>query len=108
MWQKAHTLVLDVYRFSATFPDHETYGLRAQLRRAAVSIPANIAEGFKRNTPADKARIMNIAQASLEEVRYYFLLVQDLNYGDPTGMRTRAEEVAKLLSAYCRKVRVAA
>jgi len=108
VWQKSHTLVLEVYRFSATFPAHETYGLRAQLRKAAVSVPANIAEGIKRQSPLDKARIMNIAEASLEEVRYYFLLAQDLGYGDTKPMLSRGEEVARLLSAYCRNVRASA
>ena len=61
VWQKAHHLVLAVYAFTAAFPKHEVYGLSAQLRRAAVSIPANIAEGFRRRGRADKARFMNMA-----------------------------------------------
>ncbi len=71
VWQKAHQLVLAVYRMSEGFPKSEVYGLTAQLRRATVSIPANIAEGFKKRTKADKARFLNIAQGSLEECRYY-------------------------------------
>ena len=65
VWQKAHQFVLGVYSFTAAFPKQETYGLSLQMRRAAVSIPANIAEGFRRRGKADKARYMNIAEGSL-------------------------------------------
>src|SRR5689334_13841040 len=58
VWRKAHQFVLDVYRLTATFPKSETYGLASQMRRAAVSIPANIAEGFKRRTRIEKARFL--------------------------------------------------
>ena len=78
VWKKAHTAVLETYKLSAQFPRHELYGLVAQIRRAAVSMPANIAEGFKRRGRADKARYFNIAQASLEETRYYTILSRDL------------------------------
>ena len=64
VWQKAHQFVLSTYRLSNNFPTNETYGLTSQIRRAAVSVPANIAEGFKKKTKPDKARYMNIAQAS--------------------------------------------
>jgi len=60
----------------------ETYGLSHQMRRAAVSIPANIAEGFRRRGKADKARFMNLAEESLEECRYYLIMAHDLGYGD--------------------------
>jgi four helix bundle protein len=65
VWQKAHQFVLGSYRFTESFPKSELYGLVSQLRRAAVSIPANIAEGFKKRGKADKARFMNVAQGSL-------------------------------------------
>ncbi len=86
VWQKAHRIVLSVYRMSERFPKHEIYGLTSQMRRAAVSIPANIAEGFKKRTKADKARLLNIAQGSLDECRYYLILIKDLNYGDSSGV----------------------
>lgn len=86
VWQKAHLFVLEVYKLSGHFPKSELYGLTSQLRRAAVSIPANIAEGFKKRGLADKVRFMNIAQGSLEECRYYLILVSDLNYGDTTKL----------------------
>ena len=71
VWQKAHQFVLGVYKHSKDFPKEETYGITSQLRRAAVSIAANIAEGFKKKGKPDKVRFMNIAQGSLEECRYY-------------------------------------
>jgi four helix bundle protein len=73
MWQKSHALTLRTYRLTTVFPKHETYGLSAQMRKAAVSVSANIAEGFSKRGRADKARFMNTAQGSLEELRYYFL-----------------------------------
>ena len=102
VWQKAHAFVLGVYRLSARFPSNETYGLSAQIRRAAVSVPANIAEGFKRRGRSDKARHMNIAESSLEEARYYLLLAKDLSYPDEPSLIAEAEEVARLLAAYSR------
>jgi four helix bundle protein len=64
-WQKAHQLVLSMYCFSNNFPKNEMYGLTSQTRRAVISIPANIAEGFKKKTRPDKVKYMNIAQGSL-------------------------------------------
>lgn len=78
VWEKAHGLVLSVYRHSESYPKSELYGLTSQMRRAAVSVPANIAEGFKKKTLPDKARFLNIAQGSLEECRYYLILAKDL------------------------------
>jgi four helix bundle protein len=100
VWQKAHQLVLEVYRYSATFPKTEIYGLASQLRRAAVSVPANIAEGFKRRHKPDKLRMLNIAQGSLEEARYYLILAVDLQYGPCDGLHKQGAEVASLLGAY--------
>ncbi len=84
VWQKAHQFVLSVYSFTGTFPRQETYALAVQMRRAAVSIPANIAEGFRKRSKPDKARFMNIAEGSLEESRYYLILAQDPGYGERT------------------------
>jgi four helix bundle protein len=102
VWQKAHQFVLSAYTYSKGFPDNERYGLTSQLRRAAVSIPANIAEGFKRKTKADKARMLNIAQGSLEECQYYLILSQDLGYGDTVQLKEQLDQVSKLLDAYIR------
>lgn len=100
VWQKAHNFALSVYQYSEGFPKTEIYGLVSQLRRAAVSIPANIAEGFKKKGKADKARFLNIAQGSLEECRYYLILAQDLKYGNTSELTLKLEEVSKLLEAY--------
>ena len=104
VWQKAHHFVLSVYRLSADFPKTETYGLTSQIRRAAVSVPANIAEGFKKRTLADKARFLNISQGSLEECRYYLILATDLDYGNTPVLMLQLEEVSKLLDAYVSKI----
>lgn len=104
VWQKAHKFVLSVYRHSESFPKNELYGLTSQIRRAAISVPANITEGFKKKTLPDKARYMNrymnIAQGSLEECRYYLILTKDLDYGDTSNINRQLEEVSKLLEAY--------
>ena len=100
VWQKAHSFVVEIYKATVHFPKAEMYGLTSQLRRAAVSIPANIAEGFKKTGKADKIRYYNIAQGSLEECRYYLLLAQDLCYRDTSKLSDRAEEISKLLDAY--------
>ena len=71
-----------------------------QMRRAAVSIPANIAEGFRRHGKAEKARYINIAEGSVEESRYYLILTQDLGYGDTAQPPASLEEVSRLLNAY--------
>jgi four helix bundle protein len=100
VWQKAHQFVLAVYRFSDNFPQKEVYVLGSQIKRAAISIAANIAEGFKRKTAPDKARFLNIAQGSVEECRYFLILAQDLGYGDKSSLMCQLEEVSKLLEAY--------
>jgi four helix bundle protein len=102
VWQKAHQFVLGVYPFTSSFPKHEIYGLSNQFRRAAVSIAANIAEGFRRRGRADKARFMNLAEASLDECRYYLILATDLRYGDCAELVALLEEVDRLLIAYAR------
>jgi len=102
VWQKAHAFVLAVYRLTAAFPKAETYGMTAQMRRAAVSIPANIAEGFGKRSRADKARHLNIAEASVEESRYYLILARDLGYGPSADLMQLLEEVSRLLNSYAR------
>src|SRR3979409_861478 len=86
VWQKAHQFVLDGYKLSQGFPREEIYGLTSQFRRAAISVAANIAEGFKKRGRLDKVRFMNIAEGSLEECRYYLILVRDLSYADPSDL----------------------
>ena len=104
VWQKAHEFVLGVYALTRTFPRVEIYGLSSQLHKAAVSIPANIAWGFRRRGKADKARFFNTAEGSLEECRYYLILTQDLGYGQTVDLLQSIEEVSKLLSAYAKAI----
>jgi len=100
VWQKAHQLVLEVYRFTQAFPADERFGLISQIRRAAVSVPANIAEGFTKRDKADKARYFNIAQGSLEEAHYYLILAKDLGYGHSAFLLGLYDEVGRLLNGY--------
>lgn len=104
VWKKAHLFVLSVYRLSGRFPKDEIYGLASQFRRAAVSIAANIAEGFRKRSKADKLRFYNIARGSLEECRYYLILTKDLEYTDISDAKLLLEDVSKLLEAYCQSV----
>ncbi|MBW4557930.1 MAG: four helix bundle protein [Trichormus sp. ATA11-4-KO1] len=104
VWQKAHQFVLNVYQLTGQFPKSEVFGLSSQFRRAAVSVPANIAEGFKKKGKTDKARFMNTAQGSLEECRYYLILARDLNYGDMSKAMNQLEEVSKLLTSYANSI----
>ena len=104
VWQKAHQFVLDVYRLSAKFPSKEIYGLVSQIRRSAVSVPANIAEGFKKRGKADKLRYINIAQGSLEECRYYLILTDDLGYAKTNKMLVLVDEIGRILSGYSKAI----
>lgn len=106
-WQFAHQFVTDVYKVTRTFPDDERYGLCQQFQRAAVSIPANIAEGYKRLSKQEKLRFMNISQGSLEECRYYILLSKDLEYitaETHTYLNNEIEKVSWYLNAYCQGI----
>jgi len=105
VWQKAHQLVLAVYRYSDNFPGKEMYCLIPQLRRAAISVPANIAEGFKKKNKPDKVRYMNISQGSLEEVRYYLILAADLGYGNSDKLSDDLDIVSKMLEGYMSSIR---
>lgn len=100
VWQRAHAFVLALYGFTKRFPRDEMFGLVSQSRRAAVSIAANVAEGFRRRTKSDKARLLNIAHGSLEEVRYYLILAKDLGYGNSDPLQSQLEEVSRLLQRY--------
>jgi four helix bundle protein len=104
VWQKAHAFVLTAYRFSEKFPNKEIFGLTSQFRRAAVSIPANIAEGFKKRGKREKIRLLNIAQGSLEECQYYLILSRDPGYGDSTTLRPQLDDVSKLLERYIQAI----
>jgi four helix bundle protein len=100
VWQKAHRFVLSVYSYTQKFPKEEVYALTSQFRRAAISIAANISEGFRKRGIKDKTNFLNIAQGSLEECRYYLILSGDLRYGENMQLREMANEVSKILDTY--------
>ncbi|MFH1890100.1 MAG: four helix bundle protein [Candidatus Kuenenbacteria bacterium] len=102
-WQKAHELVLIIYKAVKYLPDFEKYNLISQMTRAAVSIPSNITEGFNKATIVDSLKFYNIAQASLEELKYQTLLCKDLNYFSQKQydyLLKREEEVGKILRGW--------
>lgn len=106
-WQKAHAFVLQVYSITRHFPEEEKYGLTSQFRRAAISIEANIAEGYKKLGKSDKLRFFNISQGSLEECRDYHLLARDLNYlhqDEFELLHYSIEETSKFLNSYCKAI----
>ncbi|MEE1120375.1 MAG: four helix bundle protein [Prevotella sp.] len=107
-WQKAHQFVLMVYNTTRTFPEWEKFRLCSQFERAAVSIAANIAEGYKRLSRTDKLRMMNIAQGSLEECRYYIILSKDLGYIDENRFKEMNYAIyitSRFLNSYCKGIR---
>ncbi|MCX6048819.1 MAG: four helix bundle protein [Chloroflexi bacterium] len=98
VWQEAHKLVLMIYKTTATFPTAEQFGLTSQMRRAAASVPANLVEGFKRRSQQDKMRFYNIAEASLEELKYFLILSHDLSYiVEDQSLHNQADSVGRLL-----------
>lgn len=99
VWKEAHRLVLMVYRMTKEFPGEEKFGLVTQMRRAVVSIPANITEGFKRRGLQDKIRFYNTAESSLEELKYYFVLLKDLEYiSSNDNLTAQADTIGRLLN----------
>ena len=106
-WQKAYEFVLLTYRVTKKFPNFEKYGLSSQFQRAAVSIVANIAEGYKKLSKADKLRFLNIAQGSLEECRCYILLSKDLEYiseEEFNELSYSIEGASYYLNTYCKAI----
>ncbi len=107
-WKRAHEFVLAFYDTKPMFPEDEKYALVPQFQRAAVSIAANIAEGYKKLSKADKLRFFNIAQGSLEECRYYIILSHDVGYYTnevANKMWQKLEEASTVLNAYCKAVK---
>ena len=100
VWQKAHAFALEVYRLSEGFPKDERFGVTSQLRRAAVSIAANIVEGFRKRGAQDKLRFFNIAQGSADETLYFLILSHDLQFADTAVLQSQVEEISRLLQSY--------
>ncbi len=103
VWQKSHKLVLEIYKVTKVFPKEEVYALTNQIRRASVSIAANIAEGYKKKTKASKLNFLNISEGSLEEVKYYIILSKDLEFiteKEFYQLEGITEEVGRLISGY--------
>jgi len=108
VWREAHQLVMMTYRITGTFPKAERFALASQFRRAAVSVPANIAEGFGRRTTKELLQSLAIANGSLEEARYYAFLSRDLAYiseADYKALENQCGSVARLLSGLVRSLR---
>ncbi len=108
VWQKAMDLVEMVYRASASFPREEVYGLRSQVRRAAVSVPSNIAEGQARATTADFLHFLSIARGSLKEVETQVIIAQRLGYIDgqkESELTEHSEQVSRLISGLVNALR---
>jgi four helix bundle protein len=107
VWQRAHEMTLRLYRMTTTFPPDERYGLTSQIRRAAASIPANIAEGSARNSDKDFARFVHIAMGSAAELDYHLLLAHDLDFMDSKSHQdaaTELSEIRRMLNAFSQKL----
>ncbi|MCL5027691.1 MAG: four helix bundle protein [Bacteroidetes bacterium] len=105
VWQKAHQFTLEVYKITKIFPKEELFGLTSQFRRAAVSVPANIAEGYRKRGKNDKVKFLNTSEGSLEECKYYLTLSKDLCYIENNkDLKNLAEEVSKLLNSYSKAI----
>lgn len=104
-WQRAHKFVLEVYAYTTKFPVEEQNGLTSEFRKAAISIAANIAAGFKKIGNSDKLRFYTAALGSIEECKYYLILAQDLHYGDSNNLLIQLEEVRKILGSYINSIR---
>lgn len=108
LWQKAHELTLNIYKITRDYPKEEAYALTSQVRRASVSIAANIAEGYKKKTKPHKLSFLNISEGSLEEVKYYLILSKDLEYIKTetyNKLEVLSEEVGRILTGYCNAIR---
>lgn len=108
VWQKSHSLVLEIYRVTENFPKSELYGITSQLRRSSASIAANITEGYKRKSNKDFSHFLNISDSSLEETKYFILLSLDLGYLNKLqydNLIKASEEIGKMLFGFQRKLK---
>jgi four helix bundle protein len=108
VWQKAHELTLEIYRVTEKFPRSEQFGIVSQLRRAAASVSANIAEGFGRRTTKELLRCLQISRGELEETRYFLILSRDLGFitsDEFESMNDRCDSVGQLINALGRSLK---
>lgn len=108
VWAKAHKLTMAIYKDTKGFPREETFGLQSQMRRAASSIPSNLAEGCGRETVPGLTRFLHIAMGSASELDYQLLLAHDLNYisdADYTGLLGELSEIKRMLIAYIQRIK---
>ena len=105
VWEKGHALTLAVYRATARFPKEELYGLTSQIRRAAASVPANVAEGCGRGGRAELARFLVVAMGSASELEYHLLLAHDLEFLEQPEyaiLQPQVIEIKRMLSSFIR------
>jgi len=108
VWQETHKLVLEIYKTTASFPQSEIYGLVTQLKRAAYSVPSNIVEGQSRNTTKEYVQFLHNSRGSLEEVRYFLLLSQELGYLSAElyqNLEKKYEAASKMLNGLIKSLR---
>jgi len=105
LWQKAHALVLEIYKITSLLPKSEQFGITNQIQRSSVSVPTNIAEGYGRISVKEKIRFLYIANGSLEETRYFLILIQDLNFSQTEKAQEKLTEVSKILNAYLKRLK---
>jgi len=105
VWQEAHALAMKVFQLTPTLPGEQQAGLAQQMEESAVAVPKNIAEGFKRRGPRNKAHFYNLAQSSLESLRYYFILCRDLRFGIAyDDLAADTEKVSRMLDGLIRSM----
>lgn len=105
LWKKAHELVLGIYKLTNRLPDSERFGIISQIQRSSVSVPANIVEAYGRISPKEKLRFLYIAKGSLEETRYFLILIEDLNFSKTEELQDLLSEVSKILNTYIKKLK---
>jgi four helix bundle protein len=108
VWEKSHSLAVEIYQMSSSLPQNELYGITSQIRRACVSIPANIAEGCGRNGEADFRRFLQIALGSASELEYHLLLAHDLKMLKEEKYKyydTKVTEIKRMLTALIQKLK---
>lgn len=108
VWRRSHHLALQVYAITKDFPQEERFGLTSQLRRSAISVPANIAEGCGRDTDTELKRFLDIAHGSASETEYYFLLAAELGYlpgALQAGLADEVGQLKRMIGAFSRKLK---